>query len=67
MLAEAAAARLTGTRIAAADIEEASQQAMQEVEPYGSVHASADYQRHLAGVLTRRALKVARDRAKGTA
>jgi CO/xanthine dehydrogenase FAD-binding subunit len=28
------------------------------------VHASKDYQRHLAGVLTRRALKTATERAR---
>jgi len=33
------------------------------IEPSGSVHATADYQRHLAGVLTERALRTAHQRA----
>jgi carbon-monoxide dehydrogenase medium subunit len=34
-----------------------------EIDPLGSLHASVDYQRHLAKVLTKRALGVAFDRA----
>lgn len=34
-----------------------------EINPFGNVHASADFQRHLAKVLTRRALKQAIQRA----
>ena len=34
------------------------------IEPSGSVHATADYQRHLAGVLTKRALRTAHQRAR---
>jgi carbon-monoxide dehydrogenase medium subunit len=33
------------------------------VAPSGNVHASADYQRHLAGVLTQRAVTAAHQRA----
>jgi carbon-monoxide dehydrogenase medium subunit len=33
------------------------------IEPAGNVHASADYQRHLAGVLTQRAIRTACQRA----
>jgi carbon-monoxide dehydrogenase medium subunit len=40
----------------------ASVQAM--IEPGGSIHASADYQRHVAGVLTERALTTAHQRAR---
>jgi carbon-monoxide dehydrogenase medium subunit len=40
----------------------ASVQAM--IEPPGSVHATADYQRHVAGVLTERALRTAHQRAR---
>jgi CO/xanthine dehydrogenase FAD-binding subunit len=34
------------------------------IDPAGSVHASADYQRHVAGVLTERALTTAYQRAR---
>jgi carbon-monoxide dehydrogenase medium subunit len=34
------------------------------IDPGGSVHATADYQRHLAGVLTERALQTACQRAR---
>lgn len=40
----------------------ASAQAM--IEPGGSVHATADYQRHVAGVLTERALQTAQIRVR---
>jgi len=40
----------------------ASVQAM--IDPGGSVHATADYQRHIAGVLTERALQTAYQRAR---
>jgi CO/xanthine dehydrogenase FAD-binding subunit len=32
------------------------------IQPSGSVHATADYQRHVAGVLTERALQTAYQR-----
>ncbi|MBI3913000.1 MAG: xanthine dehydrogenase family protein subunit M [Chloroflexi bacterium] len=35
-----------------------------EIDPSGDIHASADFRRHLAKVLTRRALAVAVERAK---
>jgi carbon-monoxide dehydrogenase medium subunit len=34
-----------------------------EINPFGNVHASPDYQRHLANVLTRKVLKLAAQRA----
>ncbi len=64
VLASKTSSALIGTKLGERDIAAAAQSAMQEVEPYGSVHASADYQRHLAGVLTKRALKVAAERAR---
>jgi carbon-monoxide dehydrogenase medium subunit len=36
-----------------------------EIEPNGDIHASADYRRHVAGVLVRRALGTAVTRARG--
>ncbi len=35
-----------------------------EIEPFGNVHTTAEYQRHLARVLTKRALRVAAGRAE---
>ena len=35
----------------------------QEINPFGNVHASVEYQRHLARVLTKKALKIAMRRA----
>ena len=64
VLAGKAAASLAGTKLGEQDVETASRLAAREVEPFGSIHASADYQRHLAGVLTKRALKIARERAR---
>lgn len=34
-----------------------------EIDPFGNIHASPEYQRHLANVLTRRALEIALKRA----
>jgi carbon-monoxide dehydrogenase medium subunit len=62
--ASSAADALIGRQLteeAACDIA-ASVQAM--LDPGGSVHASADYQRHVAGVLTERALTTAYQRAR---
>lgn len=58
-----AAASLAGTRLAETDIERAAALAREEVEPMGSVQASPAYQRHLAGVVASRALRLARERA----
>jgi carbon-monoxide dehydrogenase medium subunit len=49
------------TEEAACDVA-AAVQAM--IEPGGSIHATADYQRHVAGVLTERALTTAYQRAR---
>ena len=38
-----------------------------EIEPTADIHATADYKRHLARVLTERALRTAADRAEGRA
>jgi carbon-monoxide dehydrogenase medium subunit len=51
----------TPTEAAIRDVA-ASMQGM--IDPGGSVHATADYQRHIAGVLTERALRTAHQRVR---
>ena len=67
VLAIEAAADLFGSHLHDSDIAAAATRAMLEVDPLGSIHASPDYQRHLARVLTTRALKLTRERARGGA
>jgi len=47
-----------------AAVEAAARRASELVEPDSDLHASADYRRHLAGVLTERALKRAIERSR---
>ena len=47
-------------------IEDAEAQVQAKIDPPGNVHATKAFQRHLAGVLTRRALQTALARAGGT-
>jgi carbon-monoxide dehydrogenase medium subunit len=55
-----------GETLEAAILEAAGQKASEELdEPLSDVHASAEFRRHLAGVLTRRALTEAMARAVG--
>lgn len=63
MAAPRAAAALLGTRLEDDAIAEAAALLREEVDPLGSVQASPAYQRHLAGVLGRRALGLTRTRA----
>jgi carbon-monoxide dehydrogenase medium subunit len=59
-----ASAALTGHALTEAAIAEAASIASaQEIDPMGSLHASPEFQRHLANVLTKRALKLAAERA----
>ena len=61
-----AAQSLIGNPLSNRAIEHAAQHAAQhEIDPIGNIHASVPYQRHLATVLTRRALKLAHQRANG--
>lgn len=65
MSARQAAAALQGRPVDDASIAEAASiAAEQEIDPMGSVHASPEYQRHLARVLTRRAVALATERAR---
>jgi len=57
--ASAAAASLIGQRCTDQAIEAVAAEVRNAIEPAGNVHASADYQRHIAGVLTQRAIRVA--------
>jgi len=58
------AARLVGTRLDDAVVKDAANAAAAESEPGSDLHASAEYRRHLAGVLAAQALKEARERAR---
>jgi carbon-monoxide dehydrogenase medium subunit len=64
--AHGAAALLVGQTLTEKAIDATAEMASTtEITPYGNIHASPDYQRHLARVLTRRALFVASGRASG--
>jgi carbon-monoxide dehydrogenase medium subunit len=61
-----AAKRLKGLQLNDSLIESTAKFASQnEITPFGNVHASPDFQRHLANVLTKKTLKKAVQRAKG--
>lgn len=64
MDAKEAAKLLQGEEMSAALIESAAAHASQkEINPFGNVHTSPEFQRHLANVLTKKALKQAVQRA----
>ena len=56
ILAEDAGASLVGQPIGAAEIDASGDLVQRAIDPGGNVHASKEFQRHLAGVLTKRAL-----------
>jgi len=58
-----AAQALVGARIDEQRIRDAAAAAERDLDPPGNVHASKAFQKHLAGVLTRRALRTALARA----
>ncbi|KAA0255974.1 MAG: xanthine dehydrogenase family protein subunit M [Chloroflexi bacterium] len=63
--AKEAAKQLQGESITDKLIHDAAALASEkEINPFGNVHASADFQRHLAKVLTKRTLKMATERAQ---
>jgi CO/xanthine dehydrogenase FAD-binding subunit len=62
--ASPAAAILVGHEVTEQAIREVADAIQLVIEPAGSVHATADYQRHVAGVLTHRALTTAHQRAQ---
>ncbi len=65
MVAVKAAGMMVGERPTSGLIADAAELASrQEIDPMGDIHATADYKRHLAAVLGRRALQKAVSRAK---
>jgi CO/xanthine dehydrogenase FAD-binding subunit len=62
--ASAAADGLIGQAPSEQAIREAAASLQRMIEPAGNVHATADYQRHVAGVLAERALKTAFERVR---
>lgn len=67
VVAGPAAAALVGSRPTPAALEEAGRRVAAAVRPDSDLHASAEYRTHVAGVLTRRALARAVERAGGGA
>lgn len=63
VFAAAASQSLVGKAIGPADIAEAAALVQGGIDPGGSIHASKEFQRHIAGVLTTRALTTANERA----
>lgn len=64
--ARTAAQELEGQPMTDERMEAAARQAAEkDITPFGNVHASVEYQRHLAKVLTKRALQTAGRRAAG--
>jgi CO/xanthine dehydrogenase FAD-binding subunit len=63
LLGTQAARSLVGHRPTEVRAREAGVIAQNEIRPHGNVHATPAFQRHLAGVLTRRALAIAFERA----
>jgi CO/xanthine dehydrogenase FAD-binding subunit len=62
--ASMAAGALIGHQPAEAAIRDVAASVQAMIDPGGSVHATADYQRHIAGVLTERALQTACQRVR---
>jgi aerobic carbon-monoxide dehydrogenase medium subunit len=67
VFAAQASASLAGRTIGDNEIGEAAKLVQSEIDPGGRIHASKEFQRHVAGVLTTRALSKANERAQGAA
>jgi carbon-monoxide dehydrogenase medium subunit len=63
--AREAAGLLAGQEITPAVVTAAAEKAAQEIRPFSDLHATADFKRHLARVITGRALRTAIERANG--
>ena len=64
VFADEASRSLVGKQISEREIAEAAALVQRAIDPGGSIHASKEYQRHVAGVLTARALATANERAR---
>jgi CO/xanthine dehydrogenase FAD-binding subunit len=64
VFAAEASESLVGRRIGSAEIDAAVDLVQPAIDPGGSIHASKEFQRHIAGVLTARALATANERAQ---
>ncbi len=67
VVARDAVRSLIGEKPSPAVFEEVGRKVSSALEPDSDLHASSDYRKHLAGVLTRRALTRATERARGGA
>lgn len=65
VVARDAARQLIGTKPTPEALEDVGRRAAAGLQPDGDLHASSQYRKHVAGVLTRRALAQAVERAKG--
>jgi carbon-monoxide dehydrogenase medium subunit len=54
---------LVGSSVNALDVDRAAEAATAQLTPGGDIHASSEYRRALAAVVTGRALQLARQRA----
>ncbi len=64
LLVEEAGAALVGTRLEQAALEAAGKAAATAAQPISDIRGTAEYRVHMAGVLTRRAVAIAANRAK---
>ena len=65
VVAEQAAKAVVGVKPTPSSFEEAGKRVSAALSPDSDIHASAEYRKHVGGVLTRRALARAFDRARG--
>jgi carbon-monoxide dehydrogenase medium subunit len=65
LFAEAASAALVGSAVDAAAVEAAAEAAVDITDPASDLHGPAEYRKHAAGIMTRRAIEAALARARG--